>query len=864
MAALRVRLLPGAEAQTSSQPKIPSRLRQLGDKAPRSLHIGQLLPPALVGVAGIRKLRRRVARRALTPLAERVISQRLARPLAAPSDSGPLASLSAKAPELPAELLAKLNHLPADISAKLPADFVAKLTKLLHLPSQVSASPALLPVALAAGAVSFFSLRRGKQEWLEELPLRYDGPWIAAYWQRRPWRLTTRFVEVAIRFGGFSLNVELDKLLGREEEVAEQRAREAKELITDLGPAFVKIMQVFASRPDALPEAYQKEFEGLLERVRPFGREEAMETLCRNLGGEEVVRSLFDDMAAFDKPVASASVGQVYRAKIQGREVAVKVQRPDVREQVTLDLFVVRKLASMGSYVPIERYARQFKSIFELVDRAAPPFIEELDYEFEADNQREFAELISKCELVADTVVVPEVVKSSREVLVQEWLPGKKLTEEGAAKNQSQQVVKVLLNSYMVQLLETGFLHGDPHPGNFVLTPEGKIGILDYGLMTRISPEKRVALIEYLIHVQANMYDECLEDLVTLEFLPEGIATDKEAREVIVPRLAETLNILFEQSDLRVQREKFIKQREELEAAGKLDVLQQELQKIAVKYGSFQLPGYATLIIRALATLEGVGLRANNNFSLSSETFPYIARRLLTDDGDRIRKALKAYLYKGRARMAPDRLENISRGFSTFTNLMKGDRNEAVAAGAPKPEDFAEPEGQSVDLDAATKDIAAVVFSPDGNFLQDLLIDEGVAAVDALSRASVSQVLRVLGPLGAPVAAPIQLILGSAGAEDRLLTREDKQALLVIRKIVQIIQAAQPTSSEPANFNLQQTLEGLQRLLPAASSLLPTLAPGASAFAQRFAQRLVARALQRLASDVASTSNVRDDLAVTA
>ncbi|CAE7571505.1 unnamed protein product [Symbiodinium microadriaticum] len=467
--------------------------------------------------------------------------------------------------------------------------------------------------------------------------------------------------------------------------------------------------------------------------------------------------------------------------------VAVKVQRPDVREQVTLDLFVVRKLAAIGSFVPIERYARQFKSIFELVDRAAPPFIEELDYEFEADNQREFAELISKCELVEDTVVVPEVLKASREVLVQEWLPGKKLTEEGAAKDQSQEVVKVLLNSYMVQLLETGFLHGDPHPGNFVLMPTGKIGILDYGLMTRITPEKRVALIEYLIHVQANMYDECLQDLVTLEFLPEGIATDKVAREVIVPRLAETLNILFEQSDLRVQREKFIQQREELEATGKLEVLQEELQNIAKKYGTFELPSYATLIIRALATLEGVGLRANKDFSLSSETFPYIARRLLTDDGDRIRKALKAYLYKGRARMAPDRLESIARGFRTFTNLMKGDRNEAVAAGAPRPEDFEDAQNEEVSLDAATKDIAAVVFSPDGNFLQDLLIDEGVAAVDALSRAAVSQVLRILGPLGAPVAAPMQLILGSG--TERLLTREDKQSLLVIRKIVQIIQA---------------------------------------------------------------------------
>eukprot|EP00434_Breviolum_minutum_P021552 symbB.v1.2.019022.t1/scaffold1541.1/size112753/4 len=666
--------------------------------------------------------------------------------------------------------------------------------------------------------------------------------------------------------------MEIDKLLGREEEMSAQRAREAKELITDLGPAFVKIVQVFASRPDALPEAYQKEFEGLLERVRPFEKDEAMETMSRNLGGDEAVRGLFDDMSVFDQPVASASVGQVYRATMSGREVAVKVQRPDVREQVTLDLFVVRQIASIGSYVPIERYARQFRSLFDLVDRAAPPFIEELDYEFEASNQKEFAELIAKCDLVSDTVQVPEVVRASREVLIQEWLPGKKLTEPGAAKDQAQQVVKVLLNSYMVQLLETGFLHGDPHPGNFVLMPSGKIGILDYGLMTRISEDKRVALIQYLMHVQANMYDECLQDLVTLEFLPAGLSNDKEAREVIVPRLvgdlssegsfqqaltgrseAETLNILFEQSDLRVQREKFIKQREELEASGKLEVLQQELQGIAKKYGSFQLPGYATLIIRALATLEGVGLKASSNFSLKSETFPYIARRLLTDDSLRIREALRAYLYKGRSRIAPDRLESLSQGFRTFTNLMKGDRVEAAAAGAPTPEavqaaNAEENTENAQNLDFATKDIAAVLFSPDGNFLQDLLIEEGVAAVDALSRAAVLQALRALNPLGplaVPVAAPLRLLLGDR-LEERLLNREDKQALLVIRKIVQIIQAAQSEQPEPTTNSLQD----LQRLVQLATGFGPTLLPGATAFSQRFAQRLVQRALQRVAEDL--------------
>lgn len=772
---------------------------------------------------------------------------------------------------LPPELLASLQGLSASLPPELLA--LAKDPSLLE--------PVATPGGVGALIVWLLALRRGRQEWLEELPLRYDGPWIEAYWNRRPLRLFTRFAEVGVKAGGFSINTELDKFFNREEEMMPQRAVEAKELITDLGPAFVKIVQVWASRPDILPEPYQKELEKLLERVRPFGKDEALQTLQRNIP-DDTFNALFKDTSAFDTPVAAASVGQVYKTSVDGREVAVKVQRPDVREQVTLDLFVIRRISALGAYLPIERYARQFSSLFELIDRAAPPFIEELDYENEASNQRLFAQKIADCDLVRDTVAVPEVLYSSREVLVQEWLPGKKLTEEGAAKDQAARVVKVLLNSYMVQFLETGFLHGDPHPGNFVLMPSGKIGILDYGLMTEISDDKRVAFIEYIMHVQAKMFDECLQDLVNLEFLPQGIADDREAREVIVPGLADTLTILFEQSDLRKQREKFIKQREDLQATGKLEQLQTKLQAIAKKYGSFRLPGYTTLIIRALATLEGVGLRTNDSFSLTKELFPYIARRLLTDDSFRIREALRAYLYKGRSRIAVQRVDDLADGFRTFTNLMKGSREQAAKAGAPMPMDAggniatpstaivpaSEPATasaeaapasvQSEELDIATRDIAAVIFSPQGNFLQELLIDEGVAAIDALSRAAVLQLARSLGPLLIPVALPLSLPTLPFGLpESTILTRDDKEALLLIRRIAQYAQAAAtpsdaaalalPTNTSSSSVSVASVAEDLRRLQ---TGLLPTVLPGIQNFARRFAQQLARRALMRLSADI--------------
>jgi len=543
----------------------------------------------------------------------------------------------------------------------------------------------------------------------------------------------------------------------------------------------------------------------------------------------------------------------------------VKVQRPDVAEQVTLDLYVIRQGAKLGAIVPNEIIARQSKNLIELLDLTSPPFMEELDYESEAANQRRFAETVEGCDLIRDTVVVPEVVLSCPEVLVQEWIDGRKLTEPGVAQENSGKVVNLLINSYMVQFLETGYLHGDPHPGNFVLTPSGKLGILDYGLMTSIAPDKRVAFIEYLMHLQAKEYDKCLEDLINLEFVPKEFGSDPEARKVLVPALARTLSTLYsEGGDMKKQRERMMKQSEEMKASGKLELLRDQLRALSKKYGSFRLPSYFTLILRAFTTLEGLGLRQNENFSVVKECFPYIARRLLTDDSLRIRDALKSYLYKGRSRIAVSRVDDLASGFGTFTNLMKGDREEYISGDktvAPSPAAQRSADGArqvetapKLELDPAATDIASVVFSPEGNFLQDLLIDEGVAAIDALSRAALLQLLRTLGPFALPLTLPLQLVLGVDGNGARIVSRDDKEALLLLRRIVRLIQAPSARDDERQvgfnTTNITNAAQDLRRLQPLAQGILPTVGPGAAAFSQRFGQQLARRVLLRLAEDI--------------
>eukprot|EP00439_Symbiodinium_sp_Y106_P032654 s4727_g3.t3 len=285
----------------------------------------------------------------------------------------------------------------------------------------------------------------------------------------------------------------------------------------------------------------------------------------------------------------------------------------------------------------------------------------------------------------------------------------------------------------------------------------------------------------------------------------------------------------------------FAKQREEMKAAGKLDGLREKLQAISKKYsGAFRLPPYFTLILRAFGTLEGLGLKTNENFAIVKDCFPYIARRLITDDSFRMREALRSYLYKGRSRIAVSRIDELATGFGNFTNLMKGSRTESAAAGGIQIEKNGTHEqsngqsnGRVREVDSATREIAEVVFSPDGNFLQDLLIEEGVAAIDALSRASLVRLIRTLGPLALPLALPLNFLLG--GADDQqLLSREDKQSLLVLRRITELVDAGRrPAESDEAEAaaDFGETVRSLQRLQPIAQGLLPSITPGAASFA---------------------------------
>lgn len=300
------------------------------------------------------------------------------------------------------------------------------------------------------------------------LPLTYDPDAIAKYWARRPTAVATRIVQLVSSGGAFLARLLFDVVSGRRDEAAELAlAVEGRQTLTSLGPAAIKLGQALAIRPDILSPAAMAELQKLCDKVPSFDSRVAMSVLCRELG----VASPLDVYASITpEPIAAASLGQVYKAVLRetGETVAVKVQRPGVLETVSVDLFVLRRVAQFLQRVspPRRADAGDGTDFVALLDEWASRFFEELDYVKEGQNAELFA-----AQLAEDLpqVVVPRTYAkyTSRRVLTAEWVDGEKLAQSSASDVGG--LVNLGVLTYLKQLLEPGMLfHADPHPGNLV------------------------------------------------------------------------------------------------------------------------------------------------------------------------------------------------------------------------------------------------------------------------------------------------------------------------------------------------------------------------------------------------------------
>mmetsp|Transcript_4781 Transcript_4781/g.19157 ORF Transcript_4781/g.19157 Transcript_4781/m.19157 type:complete len:536 (-) Transcript_4781:802-2409(-) len=398
------------------------------------------------------------------------------------------------------------------------------------------------------------SLERERAAIAEGLPTTFEPEAVTRYFQKRILFVAFRQFQLFLIAGGVAARIIYDYNVRSKEGAAEQapkRAQELVEALTQLGPAFVKIGQALSIRPDFLPEPYPQYLAKLQDGVEPFDSAVAVAILEEELGAR--VEDVFGPRRDFDKPIASASLGQVYKTTYRtpsGEEVdvAVKVQRPGLLETCTRDLIVSRSILGLIAKIagPESRVGRNCLSTIQVIDVYGARFIDELDYNREARSTSRLSDDLQSVEDLADVVKVPEVFRSTRHTLVTQWIDGVKITSvdvsDPAEKERVQTYISVLLNVYLAQLLDTGFLHSDPHPGNFLLLNDGRIGILDCGLMTEITREQQNAMIKYVSHLSSKQFGKTLEDLIALGFLDKELSENEENRKIVAPIIAEVLS----------------------------------------------------------------------------------------------------------------------------------------------------------------------------------------------------------------------------------------------------------------------------------------------------------------------------------
>jgi ubiquinone biosynthesis protein len=310
-----------------------------------------------------------------------------------------------------------------------------------------------------------------------------------------------------VKYGRSDLvkHAQLQEMLA-DDDAAQIEPGKSEEFAADLealGPTYIKLGQLLSSRPDLIPPAYITALSRLQDEVEPFPFVEVERIVVAELGAR--ISHLFLD---FDpEPMAAASLGQVHRATLRGgRPVVVKVQRPRIREQVAEDLEVLAELASFAE--EHTEFGRRY-ALVDTLEEFRRSLFRELDYRQEAQNLVRLKENLREFE----RIVVPAPVDdyTTSRVLTMEHIHGRKITSLGPlarAELDSKVLAEDLFRAYLKQILVDGFFHADPHPGNVFISEDGRLALLDLGMVGRVTPKMQDELLRLVLAVSEGRGDE--------------------------------------------------------------------------------------------------------------------------------------------------------------------------------------------------------------------------------------------------------------------------------------------------------------------------------------------------------------------
>jgi predicted unusual protein kinase regulating ubiquinone biosynthesis (AarF/ABC1/UbiB family) len=389
----------------------------------------------------------------------------------------------------------------------------------------------------------------------------------------------------------------------------------------DLGPTFIKIGQTLSTRADLLPLPAMLELAVLQEQVAAFPNHIARATIARELGGEpEELYATFNN-----EPIAAASLSQAYRATLHdGREVVVKIQRPNLPQIIARDVQVLAAVTDEVMKYPSLCRHTDWPGV---VEEFARTIFEEIDYIREGRNADVFRHNFRNF----TQVCIPRIVwrLTGRRVLTIEYIPGSRITDLDALREQNldpAEITSIGANFYLRQLLEDGFFHADPHPGNMRIMPDGRIGIFDFGMVGRISNDLKQHLVNAFLHTVQRDYRMLVDDFVGMGFLDESVD-----RDALFADLGPIIDARFAEGMTKVRFRKMLF----------------DFSDVCYRY-PFRLPTEFTYVMRALLTLEGVALSINPDFNFIDAALPFAHRIVLKNNGVLGQALLKEVFSEGR------------------------------------------------------------------------------------------------------------------------------------------------------------------------------------------------------------------------